>query len=60
MDKQERALNALAVMRDQKVVFGTVRAIVNDLSLTPEEAMTRISELYVAYDESHPQQQTAG
>lgn len=54
MDKETQALNSLATMRDQKIVFHNVRAVVNDLSLTPEEAMTRISELYVAYDQAHP------
>lgn len=58
MDKQARALNAMAAMRDQTAVFGTVRTIVDDLSLTPKEAVRRISDLYAAYDESHQPGQT--
>lgn len=55
MSKEQSALQSLATLRDQKIVFYNVRAVVNDLSLTPGEAMRRISDLYVAYDESHPE-----
>ena len=32
-----------------------VPAVANDVSLDSDEAITRISELYVAYDEAHPE-----
>jgi hypothetical protein len=53
MSKETSALNGLAVMRDQKLVFFGVRDVLAT-DLAPDDALAKIREFYAAFDESHP------
>lgn len=52
---EARALNALAVMRDQKIVFFGVREVLNNTALSADAALAKIREYYEAFNESHPE-----
>lgn len=54
MDKETKALNGLATMRDKLIVFNGVRAAVFNENLTPEQALESARAYYEAFDGDHP------
>lgn len=50
MDKEQRALNGLATIRDKLVVFNGVRAAAFNENLTPGQALESIRAYYEAFD----------
>ena len=55
MSNEARALNSLAVMRDQKIVFFGVREVLNNTALSADEKLAKIREYYEAFYEREPE-----